>query len=265
MDEQALAELRETVAISHRLLYRTGLGTTRGHTSARVFWTGEGTGEKAGEGDGASGGVDAFVIKPWPHIQMHRVRADDLIVMDFDGNILGAEGRRITKVSEWPIHAEVYRAHPGVGAVIHTHQKWATMMGFAGATILPLLDPELSAAVAHEPVVFDEDKALIRSVEQGKAVAGRMRGANACHLQNHGMVFTGPNVETATVDAIATEHLAEMTWRARLIGSPEALPSLALRPALDRRARGEIPESWLHYWKWVDANPESLRPRSADI
>lgn len=261
MDERALAELRETTAISHRLLYRTGLGTTRGHTSARISWTG-GTG-KPGTRD--SGGTDAFVIKPWPHIQMHRVRAEDLIVMDFDGNILGAEGRAITKVSEWPIHAEIYRARPDVGAIIHTHQKWATMMGFAGATILPLVDPELSAAVAHEPVVFDEDKALIRSVEQGKAVAERMRGANACHLQNHGMVFVGPNVETATVDAIATEHLAEMTWRARLIGSPEALPSLALRPALDRRARGQIPESWIHYWKWVDENPESLRPRSADI
>ncbi len=247
MDEQALAALRETTAISHRLLYRTGLGTTRGHTSARIP------------------GTDSFIIKPWPHIQMHRVRADDLIVMDFDGNIAGAEGRSVTKVSEWPIHAEIYRAHPGVGAVIHTHQKWATMMGLAGATILPVVDPELSAAVAHEPAMFDEDKALIRSVEQGKAVARRMSGANACHLQNHGMVFAGPNVETATVDAIAVEHLAEMTWRARLIGSPEALPSLSLRPALDRRARGEVPESWEHYWKWVDANPESLRPRSADI
>ena len=40
--------------------------------------------------------------------------------------------------------------------------------------------------------MYDEDKALIRSVEQGRAVSARMQGANACHLQNHGMVFTGP-------------------------------------------------------------------------
>lgn len=247
MDEKALADLRETVAISHRLLYLTGLGTTRGHTSARIPDT------------------DTFFIKPWPHIQMHRVRAEDLIVMDLEGNIVGAGDRQITKVSEWPIHAEIYRTHPDVGSIIHTHQKWATMMGLAGATILPLLDPELATAVAHEPAMFDEDKALIRSVEQGRAVSARMQGANACHLQNHGMVFTGPNVETATIDAIATEHLAEMTWHAKLIGTPEAMSSLVLEPSLARRSRGEISEAWEHYWKWVDANPESLRPRSADI
>ena len=247
LSEKQLADLRETVAVSHRLLYLTGLGTTRGHTSARIP------------------GSDTFIIKPWPHIQMHRVRAEDLIVMDFDGNIVGAGDRQITKVSEWPIHAELYKAQPELGSIIHTHQKWATMMGIAGATILPLVDPELSTAVAHEPAVYDEDKALIRSVAQGTAVAERMRSANACHLQNHGMVFTGPNVETATIEAIATEHLAEMTWRAQLIGSPEAMADLALRPAVERRNSGEVPEAWEHYWKWVDANPESLRPRTADI
>ena len=247
LNERALADLRETVAISHRLLYLTGLGTTRGHTSARIE------------------GTDTFIIKPWPHIQMHRVQADDLIVMDFDGEIIGAEGRQITKVSEWPIHAELYRAYPEIGSIIHTHQKWATMMGLAGSTVLPLLDAELATAVAHEPSMYDEDKALIRSVEQAVAVAERMEDANACHLQNHGMVFTAPNVETATIDAIAIEHLAEMTWRAQLIGKPEALSDLTLRPAMERRSRGEVSEAWEHYWKWVDANPESLRPRSADI
>ena len=59
-------------AISLRLLYLTGLGTTRGHTSVRIP------------------GTDTFFIKPWPHIQMHRARAEDLIVMDLEGNIVGA-------------------------------------------------------------------------------------------------------------------------------------------------------------------------------
>ena len=80
MNDNTLGALRETVAISHRLLYLTGLGTTRGHTSARIPDT------------------DTFIIKPWPHIQMHRVRAEDLIVMDLDGNIVGAGDRKITKV-----------------------------------------------------------------------------------------------------------------------------------------------------------------------
>ena len=242
-----LETLKEDVALSHRLLYRTGLGTTRGHTSARIA------------------GTDTFLIKPWPHIQMHRVQAEDLIVMDFDGNIVGGNVKTITKVSEWPIHAELYKAYPELGSVLHTHQKWASMMAIAGHTVLPVVGASLAAPVAEPAPVFDEDKALIRRVEQGKAVAATMKGAVACHLQNHGMVFAGPNAPTVTMEAIAIEYQAEMTWRARLIGTPGVLSGKALRPALERRARGEVDEAWEHYWRWVDKHPDSLRPRTADV
>ncbi len=241
-----LQDLKETVAISHRLLYYTGLGTTRGHSSARIP------------------GTDTFIIKPWPHIQMHRTAAESLIVMDLDGNIVDNDGT-ITKVSEWPIHAELYKAYPELGAVTHTHQRWASMIGIAGATVLPVVGTEQAAPVAEPPAMFDEDKALIRSVRQGQQVAAKMKGATACHLQNHGMVFAGPNVETVTMDAIHIEYQAEMTWRAKLIGEPAVVSKLFLEPALERRAAGEVAEAWEYYWKWVDQHPESLRPRSADL
>ncbi len=246
-DSRDFAALKEDVALSHRLMYRTGLGTTRGHTSARIE------------------GTDTFLIKPWPHVQMHRVVADDLIIMDFEGNIVGGNVQTKTKVSEWPIHAELYKAYPNLGSVLHTHQKWASMMAIAGQTILPVIDAELATPVAEPAPVFDEDKALIRRVEQGKAVAAKMKDAVACHLQNHGMVFAGPNVPTVTMEAIAIEYQAEMTWRAQLIGKPGVLTNATLRPALDKRARGEVSEAWEHYWRWADKHPDSLRPRSADL
>ena len=247
LDSKDFAALKENVALSHRLLYRTGLGTTRGHTSARIE------------------GTDTFLIKPWPHIQMHRVRADDLIVMDFDGNIVGGNVQTITKVSEWPIHAELYKAYPELGSILHTHQKWASMMAIAGQTVLPVVGAELAAPVSEPAPVFDEDKALIRRIEQGKAVAAKMKGAVACHLQNHGMVFAGPNVPTVTMEAIAIEYQAEMTWRAHLIGRPGTLPNAVLKPALQRRSQGQVAEAWEHYWRWADQHPDSLRPRSADL
>ena len=247
LDSKDFAALKENVALSHRLLYRTGLGTTRGHTSARIE------------------GTDTFLIKPWPHIQMHRVRADDLIVMDFDGNIVGGNVQTITKVSEWPIHAELYKAYPELGSILHTHQKWASMMAIAGQTVLPVVGAELAAPVSEPTPVFDEDKALIRRVEQGKAVAAKMKGAVVCHLQNHGMVFAGPNVPTVTMEAIAIEYQAEMTWRAQLIGRPGTLPNAVLKPALQRRSQGQVAEAWEHYWRWADQHPDSLRPRSADL
>lgn len=241
--QKNIRQLKEDVALSHRLLYHTGLATTRGHSSVRIP------------------GTNRFLIKSWPHVQMNRITADDIITMDFDGNIVGTS-QKVTRVSEWPIHAEIYRARPEAGAVIHTHQKWATTMALAGKTILPVVGAQFSHVVASPLPVFDEDKALIRSIQQGRLVAKALGSAPACHLQNHGMVFVGTNIETATLNAIYTEYEAEVTWRAMLIGNPKTIPIPYLQPGLQRLEAGEVEESWEHYWKWVDKHPESLYRRS---
>jgi ribulose-5-phosphate 4-epimerase/fuculose-1-phosphate aldolase len=139
------------------------------------------------------------------------------------------------------------------------------MMAIAGQTVLPVVSADLATPVAEPAPVYDEDKALIRRVEQGVAVAKLMEGASACHLQNHGMVFAGPNVPTVTTEAIAMEYQAEMTWRAQVIGKPGVLSQGALRAGLERRTRGAVPASWEDYWSWVDTQPDALRPRSADL
>ena len=237
-----LDQLKETVAMSHRILFATGLTTASGHASARIP------------------GTNKFLIKPWPHIHMNRVRAEDIIELDFDGNRLTGPDT-VTRVSEWPIHAEIYKAHPEVNAVIHTHQKWATMMGIAGRTILPVLHPGLAAVVAVPMPVFDEDYALIRQVSQGRSVAEKLGGHIGVHLRTHGMVFAGPNLQTATVEAIHTEYQAEINWLAMQIGDPKAIPMLFMRPTLERRGPGNVPDAWENYYKWVDDHPESARYR----
>ena len=124
-----IKKLQETVALAHRIMFITGLTTASGHASARIP------------------GRDQFVIKPWPHKHMNRHTADEMIVVDLDGNRLTGPDT-ITVVSEWYIHAELYRARPDVNGVVHTHQKWATMMGIAGKTILPVLHPDFAAVAA---------------------------------------------------------------------------------------------------------------------
>jgi L-ribulose-5-phosphate 4-epimerase len=243
----SLSQIKETVALSHRVLFHAGLVTDRGHSSARIP------------------GTDRFLIKSWPHIHMNRVVAEDLITMDLDGNIVAGKREGITRVSEWPIHAEIYRAHPDAGGVIHTHQKWATLMGIIGKPILPVLGTQFGYSVADPLPMLDEDRALIRQVQQGKLVAELLGKAPGIHLQSHGLVFAAPNLELATLDAINIEYQAEITWRAMLVGAPKAIPKYFLRGHLERWAKGEVPEPWDHYWKWVDQHPESVRPRSVQM
>ena len=56
-------------------------------------------------------------------IRYEEMTAEDVMVTDLNGAVL--EGRHRPS-SEWRMHAAVYRAYPGLGAVVHTHSPYAT-------------------------------------------------------------------------------------------------------------------------------------------
>ncbi len=238
-------ELKETVALSHRILFATGLATSSGHASARVQ------------------GTDRFFIKPWPHIHMSRLRAENIIMLDLDGNKLAGPDN-VTHVSEWALHAEVYRARPDVNGVIHTHQKWATMMGIAGKAILPVMHPDLAAVAAEQFPIYDEDYRTIKDASEGRRVAEKLGNHIGVSMRTHGMLFAAPNLETATVEAIHTEVQAELTWLAMQIGKPKSISPLILRSRVESRGPDYIPEAW-EYYRWLDAHPDSAHYRVVQV
>ena len=188
--EAAEAELRELVATSGRILYQQGLTDYLGHCSARVP------------------GTERVVIKP-KHSKTVRspgeLGAADMIVIDLDGNLL--EGSDAPP-AECFIHTEIYRARPDVRAVVHTHQRAATLLGVVGGQLLPVL---------HVPAVLADGGTmttwpcplLVTDRELGKDMAASLGAAGLCHLQGHGIVSAADSIRRATVMAIALEQLAE--------------------------------------------------------
>ena len=51
------------------------------------------------------------------------MKADDIVVVDFDGNII--EGTLRPSV-DLPSHLALYKAHQEIGAIVHTHSTFAT-------------------------------------------------------------------------------------------------------------------------------------------
>lgn len=254
LTSQPVAELREKVALANRLLHHHGLTTYLGHVSARIP------------------GTDLILIKGRPHISMDRTRAENLMVLDLDGNLIEASPQYPDIVDEWPLHTEIYKARPDVAAVVHTHQKWCSILGIAGKPVLPVhLGP--GAAVAAEPwPVYEESYDIIRTVEQAKVVAHLLGKHIACHLRTHGMVFVGVSVERAVGAAVRAEHLAEMTWRAMLIGTPATIPMYFLRETFNSLFQPEE-EVWRDgvergTWRnqvWLDEHPEVARHRGVQL
>src|SRR5579864_4622344 len=75
-------------------------------------------------GDGLAGHLSArldesrMLIKPRP-VSWSGLAPGELIVMNFQGRRMDMPSERIA-VREWPIHAQIYRARPEVGCVMHT-------------------------------------------------------------------------------------------------------------------------------------------------
>ena len=84
-------------------------------------------------GDGLGGHLSAkldaerILIKPRP-ASWWGLASRDLIIIDFNGNRIDAPGDERSAVREWPIHAQIYRARPDAGCVLHVHPSASTLM-----------------------------------------------------------------------------------------------------------------------------------------
>jgi L-ribulose-5-phosphate 4-epimerase len=248
-----VSDIKEQVALANRTLHHEGLTTYLGHASARIP------------------GTDRIIIKPRPHVSMDRVTAGMLMTLDLEGNIIDAPKGAIIP-AEWSLHTEIYKARSDVNGVVHTHQKWCTMFGIAGVTILPVHHPGHASSVVPPYPIYEESYAIVTEVQQAKVVAEILGDAVGCHLRTHGMVFVGSDVHTAASVAKNAEHQAEMNWLAMQVGDRETIPMLFMRGQVEGRANGNEESSRDGVYPsgrtnevWADQNREVLRKRVVQL
>jgi L-ribulose-5-phosphate 4-epimerase len=130
------------------------------------------------------------------------VGPDDVILVGWDGEVLDGDRRRH---AEYPIHTEVMRARPDVGAVVHTHSRPAVAFGALGVP-LRAISHEANLFVPPDLARFTQTGDLILTAELGAGVAAALGHRNACMLVNHGVVTAGTDVPTAVVTAILLDR-----------------------------------------------------------
>ena len=247
MNKKEIEELREAVALANRILHHTGLTTYLGHASARIP------------------GTNRVLIRRNGTIavSMDTTTTKDILMADLEGNQL--DGQSVGKLpAEWPLHAEIYKAQPDVMGVVHTHQRWATTFGIAGAAVLPMQHHSHAAVAAEEIPIYDESYAIVTTDEQARVVAETMGQGLICHLRTHGMVFAAGSLQAAILAAVDLEYQAELTYLASQIGAPNTIPPLYTRQNLERRRAGQAGNAW-SYYQWLDENPHANRARQVQL
>jgi len=219
--------LRRDVALANRIVHRVGLVSAYGHVSARVPET-------------------ATFLLP-TRASPALARADSLLVLDIDGNLLSGDGAPNT---EFWIHARIYAARPEVGAVAHVHSSACVALGQLGQTVRVLHN---SGAVFGDGVPVFDQPGLIRSRELGDEVARTLGRSRGMLLRGHGANLADTDVHRVAVLACLLEEAADLQLRALAAagGDPDKLRYFTdeeltrVRDAVDNA--GPLDRAWEYY------------------
>ena len=135
--------------------------------------------------------------------------------------------------SETPMHTAVYRARPDVGATVHVHGLFSTVMAMEGDQLPPSTPPQ--AEVAPIRIVPFE---LPGSEELARRVVEKLGADRALLLKNHGSFCCGRNMTEALSAAVYTEEAAQTAYYATLLGRFHPLNEEQVQAVKDILASG---------------------------
>ena len=169
-----------------------------------------------------------IVIKP-SGVEYEHMKPSDMAVVGLDGH--QADGR-LKPSSDTKTHIELYKAFPDIGAVVHTHSRWATIFAQAGEGIPALGTTHADYFYGEIPCTRRLTSQEINAdyeTETGRVIAetvGRAAPMDvpAVLARSHGPFCWGRDARHAVENAAVLEEVAMMAWHSLALA--ENLPPM---------------------------------------
>jgi ribulose-5-phosphate 4-epimerase/fuculose-1-phosphate aldolase len=200
-----LVEVISELVVANRILFRQGVVDAYGHVSTRHPQI-----------------PNAFLIASGKAPAL--VSADHIVELDLDGQEI--RGTLQSLYLERFIHAEIYRARPDVGAVVHSHSP--SVLPFSvvpSAQLRPIC--HMSGFLYSGAPIFEIREAagdgtdlLISTPQLGRALAATLGSRSVVLMRGHGSTVVGNNLREAVFQAIYTEINARLQREALALGTP---------------------------------------------
>ncbi len=162
-------------------------------------------------------GQRVFAIKP-SGVDYTALTADDIVVLDFDGNIM--EGQ-LRPSSDTPTHLRLFQGFPGIQAIVHTHSRNAVAFAQAGIPIpcfgTTHADYFYGSIPVTRPMSIEEVKSGYE-LETGNVIVERFQDLDplamrAVLVHGHGPFAWGASGQNAVETALALEIVAEIALK----------------------------------------------------
>ena len=172
---------------------------------------------------GASGNVSARLngtMLITPSAVAYGDLAPDIITAMPLADDEGAWAGPLKPSSEWRFHRDLLRARPDIGAVVHTHAPFCTILAIARRPI-PAIHYMMAAFGGTEIPVADY--ACYGTAALSEAILAVMGDRNGCLMANHGMLTVGPDLTRAAWLAFEMEAMAHQYVHLLQIGGGHVL------------------------------------------
>ena len=195
---------------------------------------------------GNASGIDrergVVAIKP-SGVEYERLTADDVVIVDLDGNVVAGDRRPST---DTPTHLAVYRAFEGIGGIVHTHSTWATawaqtqreipVLGTTHADLCPHPIP-LTRPLTQEEIDGDYERATGTVLVEAVAEHGPVELPCAL-VRGHAPFCWGPDPAAAVEIAVTLEEVARTALLTTVLDPDVAPLAQALRDKHHQRKHG---------------------------
>lgn len=158
-------------------------------------------------------GEETVVVTPSQREYL-TMSVDDICVVDFD--LKPVEDNGLKPSIETGMHVAVYRNRKDVGAVVHTHQIFASVFALINEPIPALFD-EVASSIG--PLVEVVPYGLSGSPGLIENVTGKLGNRGNCYiLQNHGALALGSDLDRTKRNAELLEKCARVYYYALSTG-----------------------------------------------
>jgi L-fuculose-phosphate aldolase len=165
-------------------------------------------------------------IKP-SAMDYNEINLEDIIVVNRKGEVI--EGVRKPSI-ETPMHLAVYNNREDVGAVVHYHSIYSSVLAVTGLS-LPGICEDFVQIVGDK--VICSKYALPGSDELAENAVASLGNRNAVFLTNHGTLCVGKDMKEAMKVSYVVEKTAQIYILSKNVGKCKIIPEEDIKKMQD--------------------------------
>ena len=180
----------------------------------------------AGINQGAAGNISlrfgaSMLITP-SGVDYETLAPEMIVAMGFDAEEAARDKKTgLRASSEWRFHRDIFMARPDVGAIVHTHAPYSTVLSMLRR---PIPASHYMIAAFGGAQIECADYATFGTQELSDLAVRALGPRQGVLLGSHGMIAVGPDLTRALWLAGELETLAKLHYLASLAGAPVILP-----------------------------------------